>query len=480
MFHVSGSCCLFEHVVPLFRPIARPRLRLRGGEFGTSLIVVEEFIPLAALEAAIHQGGAERATTEVFSLTEQCCERMLSSRSLTGHVFRDTLVRWRLKLGASLHPQGTPRSALQVPIGLVHLVRAECWSHFALSPKSRWDRSSDISGLHTFVREQASTCDNAGVIPASVMLPADLQPHHHMFSALADDLCKWVGGIASVSNDPDDSIMQLEQYIIWLNSMREVHSKKHLKEHAWEPAKTAQGRYNIATHTFGRYRSAFLLQCVLFSFSLKSSSTIAQSMLRAFAVLPPFWTETLKSLFVAELVPSGPTVCRARLYLDASLMKVMRDRHRELISRDVALYVLIDSSPMGLQNWEMTESFGMYGEFIRNAVVKVERIMRLQNIEVASREDLVASVDDLDEIRGACYHHVFPPTALGVRHSTLTHKTHAVLHSIRLESHTWTDVQALLDKTFTITSDMGDRFTNFNFTKVCCIWASQLCLVFAC
>jgi hypothetical protein len=454
--------------------MARPRLRLRGGELGTSLVVVEQFIPLAALEEAIHQGGAERATTEVFSLTEQCCERMLSSRSLTGHVIRGTLARWRLNLGVSLHPTGCPRSALQVAIGLVHLLRAECWSHFALSPKTRWDRFSDISGLHTFVREQASTCDNAGEILASVVPPAELQPNHSMFSALADDLCKWVGGITSVSDDPDDSIMQLEQYIIWLNSMREVHSTKHLKEHAWERAKTAAGRYNKATHSFGRYRSAFLLQCVLFSFSLKSSSTIAQSLLRAFAVLPPFWTETLKALFTAELIPSGPVMCRARLYLDASLMKVMRDKHRELVMQDVALYVLIDSSPMGLQNWEMTESFGMHGQLIRNAVAKVEQIMRLQIGEVASLLDLVASIGALDEIRSACYHHVFPPTALGVRHATLTHKTHAVLHSFRLESHTWNDVQALLDKTFSITSDMGNILTNLQSQQGCVV-----CLGFA-
>ena len=52
-----------------------------------------------------------------------------------------------------------------------------------------------------------------------------------------------------------------------------------------------------------------------------------------------------------------------------------------------------------------------------------------KEIEQSDAQDAGVSVDDLrtileatDEIRRATFRHTFPPTALGVRQSTLTHK----------------------------------------------------------
>ena len=70
-----------------------------------------------------------------------------------------------------------------------------------------------------------------------------------------------------------------------------------------------------------------------------------------------------------------------------------------------------------------------------------------------------------EEIRRAMFRHTFPPTGFGVRQSTLTHKLHAFLHSLRLEHSTWRDLQGFLDCTFTYTSDMGTE-SGFNLATV--------------
>ena len=62
-------------------------------------------------------------------------------------------------------------------------------------------------------------------------------------------------------------------------------------------------------------------------------------------------------------------------------------------------------------------------------------------------------------------HHKSPPTALGVRQTTLSHKIHAFLHSLRLEQHTWQQLQQFLQSTFAYTSDMGTE-GSFNLASV--------------
>ena len=82
-----------------------------------------------------------------------------------------------------------------------------------------------------------------------------------------------------------------------------------------------------------------------------------------------------------------------------------------------------------------------------------------------SLDALQSALEQTAEIRRAMFRHTFPPTALGVRQSTLTHKVHAFLHSLRLEHHTWRDLQKFLDCTFTYTSDMGTE-KSFNLASV--------------
>ena len=196
-----------------------------------------------------------------------------------------------------------------------------------------------------------------------------LQPSNQLFTALAEDLCQWASSIVSASSDPELTTNDLEQYVIWLNSLREATcSKRRTADHAWEKQSSSfsgraggRGAFNPSTGTRGRYRTMFLIQCLLFALHLKESSSVARALRRAFAILPDYWCKTLETCFSMESIPSAATISRARLYLDTAYMGFMRKEFSRLIASDSVFFLLMGSSPQGFQNWMMSEVFGIEG-----------------------------------------------------------------------------------------------------------------------
>ena len=82
-----------------------------------------------------------------------------------------------------------------------------------------------------------------------------------------------------------------------------------------------------------------------------------------------------------------------------------------------------------------------------------------------SPEALEDVLERTEQARRSMFRHTFPPTALGLRQTTLSHKVHAFLHSLRLEHKTWLQLQGFLSSTFAYTSDMGTE-GSFNLTQV--------------
>ena len=54
-------------------------------------------------------------------------------------------------------------------------------------------------------------------------------------------------------------------------------------------------------------------------------------------------------------------------------------------------------------------------------------------------------------------HHIFPPAALGAKRSSLAHKLHTVVHSMRLEPCSWSDTSRLAQHFVSMTTDMGSE-----------------------
>ena len=342
---------------------------MRSQSFGTvgmGFAEILHFIRLPQPEFAVHRGGGERALTEGFQLTQACVDRMLQQQMRDGtsvHVrVREVAQKFlregvqqehlgNLLLPEGLGPAGLGHSfdtALQVPVGICYLIMNSVWQTLALAPSGKWDTDCDALPLIVEVRRAANACELKGEELQTFVPASSLQPTHQFFSLLADDLCEWGRAIIAASSQQEETRESLEQYVIWLNSMREATAKKRVMEHAWEAStKGRVGRYNLATQSHGRYRAIFLIQCVMLSFHLKSSSTVGLALQRAFAVLPDIWQKTLSACFSVECVPSGATISRARLYLDAAFMSYMREKHERLIDEEAVFFALTDSSPQG-------------------------------------------------------------------------------------------------------------------------------------
>ena len=335
-------------------------MRSQGfGAVGTGFAELADFISLPTPEYAVHKGGSERATAECFELTDACAQRMLEQRMLDGAVchtrIQGVLERLRQR-GFAIANVGASEqaisfnSAFQIPVGLCFLIRSAGWRTVALAPNGRWDPDCDASQLLQEVRRAAAGCELNGQKLQTFLKPTEMQPAHQFYNMLADDLCEWGRAIVEAADEPDVTAAGLEQYIIWLNSMREATSAKRVMVHVWEATgKGLQGgRFNKAAESHGRYRAMFLIQCILLALHLKSSSTMARALRRAFAVLPGVWSQTLSHCFSVERVPSGATISRARLYLDAAFMLHMRERHEQLLESQTVFYALMDSSPSRL------------------------------------------------------------------------------------------------------------------------------------
>ena len=91
----------------------------------------------------------------------------------------------------------------------------------------------------------------------------------------------------------------------------------------------------------------------------------------------------------------------------------------------------------------MTETFGVYGEhllevaqtFFDLAMLSKRQSEREHGEEPLTVEALETILESTEAIRQATLRQTFPPTALGVRQTTLSHKVHAFLHSLRYTAH---------------------------------------------
>ena len=437
---------------------------MRGRRLGTCFLELVTFIPIPTPEKAIHRGASERPITEVFSLTDSCVERLFKQ----GNVQSDVHSALFMTLGNV--PVDFPcSSAIQVPIGISQLFFVQKWKTLAISPTSKWDSSSDIQDLLVRIRNFAKTIDGCSEAVAFLAQSENAVEGggagvnaHNVFALLARDLLRWCDSICSSSDDPEETQNLVHRYVLHLNTVHENYSKEAFESHIWDRGTLSRGGgfFNVSLQAFGQYRAGFLLECVLFSLNLRRSGSLKKALTNAARCLPAFWSSTLQELLQSGILPSEATVSRARLFLDVSFMMHWRrvwKQHVHATSGDPGvLFLLAASSPQGQQNWLMIETFGLHAGMAARAMKLFEQLYALQlHIGPIPEDVLEKSLALVEDLRSCRFHHVLPPTALGPRHATLAHKTHALLHSLRLESESWAHVQQILGHVISITSDQG-------------------------
>ena len=133
-------------------------------------------------------------------------------------------------------------------------------------------------------------------------------------------------------------------------------------------------------------------------------------------------------------MPSGATISRARLYVDVGFMLLRQDYHDIIMASDPVLYGLVDSSPQGGRNWQLFEMHFIDGQHLKTCA---DAARALLSHTVNGAEDCAEHERLRSLVAGFIEHHIFPPTALGTRRSSLAMKLHACVHSLRLGNLDW-------------------------------------------
>ena len=184
---------------------------MRGSRLGTCFLEVVHYIPLPVPEKAIHKGASERPNAEVFRLTEQCIQRMLSQ----GEGRMETNIHDAILMTVgSDPPKDYPcRSAFQVPVGISQPLFVKQWCTLAVSPTSKWDLDSDVLDLLERIRKYAKTLD-ASNSSMTFIADATSPVAASVYALLARDLESWSGCICASVENPEDTRDQIHRYVL--------------------------------------------------------------------------------------------------------------------------------------------------------------------------------------------------------------------------------------------------------------------------
>ena len=139
-------------------------------------------------------------------------------------------------------------------------------------------------------------------------------------------------------------------------------------------------------------------------------------------------------------------------------MRVMAQRHSELIAAKVILYLLSDSSPQGGRLYQLSEYF-CFGNGSDGIAIAGEATCRLRAFSKHPEEITQSDLEEMNHlmaiIRDAKSQHSFAPMCMDARNSGTEARAHCLIQQVRVESFTWELTAALFDLFFTCTSDRG-------------------------
>lgn len=210
-----------------------------------------------------------------------------------------------------------------------------------------------------------------------------------------------------------------------------------------------QGR----TRTF---HSLVLCKCLRLAGFLRGAGTMREVLERALDVLlPKHVASVIRDAYRDTRIPHESVLSRFRIVLDCGMMMWMRKVNAELHNAAtrggprVCRCLLSDSSPQGLENWQISETY-LVADAVKVAGIVDELVALSKRLvddpgddrAVAPGEAEAEGHDDVKDkyaaltqaLAAGMQHHILPPTGLGFRKSNLAHKLNAVLHSIHNES----------------------------------------------
>ena len=200
----------------------------------------------------------------------------------------------------------------------------------------------------------------------------------------------------------------------------------------------SQGKYRF------RYQGLFCLQCVLLADKLGDDSKLAAVIKRVGHMM-----QGAEDSVAQPKAPGAAVLSKARLALDLSFSHYWCVKHEQV--EDIAgYYLLCDSSPQVGHDWFLTELW-----VLRGAEDELKELF----LKMTSMASGLAEGPDkggiVEQIQRHFYRHVCPPMVLGSKRGQLPHKLHALLQALFLESQSWRRVRQTLERTVSLTTDLG-------------------------
>ena len=270
-----------------------------------------------------------------------------------------------------------------------------------------------------------------------------------MFRRLAEQLREWSTTIlaAADAGEVERTRETLRLHIDGLGESGDAVRPEAFETSTWEAirstslTKGGDGAYNKTLREFGTYAPALLLQCLVFSFSLRGSrgslgpEPFKEAVLQALRTLPHALRGAAEAVVTKCKYPSAATISRYRLHLDVAYMQLMREKHRDLNERSGIYLAMMDSSPQGGRDWLLHEYSFISDACLVAAFDAASSTWAITHgheaIDDHELHDVLQSLHCV--IRKAIRRHILPPTGIGSLHQNVSHKFHALLHGLRLE-----------------------------------------------
>ena len=370
----------------------------------------------------------------------------------------------RLAPGGNFMSVDAMNTALILPWPFNHLLARGKWQSISLLISSRWPRGCSIMPVVQFWRR----FELADVEPDAVVEDVDedaeanlIQPQ--MFQNLADFLRDRADLIARGADTPEDERANIEMYVKWLERCVEGCSQEAVETTMVETRTGRGGRWFPHLGRRVQYFSDFFIKVICFTCDVRNDNSDGSYVGRVFRktirLLPPQMKQLLEEMYKSQVFPSPATVSRANLFLDVAFMRIMAERHEQLVGAVAIFFGLSDASPQGGRLYQISEYYcfgGTDGKFLveaGNAALRLKSFSKRP--EVITDDDLKAMTELMDIVRSAKSLHALPPTCMDSKNSGAAVRGHCFIHQLRLESSSWQLTADLCQLFFSFTLDSG-------------------------
>ena len=469
-----------------------------AARIGSCFLQIQAVAALTEPVYPIISGTKNYANSASFVMTNSSVGKCLDSGTHDGRTARQVVAGWQAMLEYracdfdSLSDCG-PCVAIVQP-ALVAVVAAHAGlRRLHLRRATRFSPHAYTQNFFAAIREESRrvAAANDGAEADSFDIVANEAMNRSMFLQIADSLRGLLEDKMQMGNDGDDAALlqervELRLQILWLQSMHQSTSPDAFLEQRFKKAKGFLGTAVEPLQSHASYKPAFLLECIILSFGLRSSADIAKVSSASLKLYPQIWHKTIVQGLEELPTPSASTLSRARLTVDVGFMLYMRLQHGKLLEaceQGAALYFKLDSTPLAGKNWEVVEYEVVAAESRSRAAMLARMLARRgdtlqqQGMDMPSA-DVAEQAALALELRLLVAHHVLPLASLGPRQSSVEHIAHSVVYRLHHECCDWRQVAGILSNIFSLTVDQGTE------SKICDIlelpvndyfpWWSQL------